>query len=114
MHRFVIFTLIILPFLSAGSVFALTKSTAKVPSTPFDVAVWIPYWRKTDGASSTLANLDKVTQISPFSFELQRDGSIKNALKVEEEPWTTLIAEAKKEKSENIPKYSFLSNNLRR
>ena len=68
----------------------------------FDKAVWIPYWRKTEGASTTLANLDKVTQISPFAFELQTDGSIKNALVLGEEPWTTLIAEAKKKK---IPIY---------
>jgi spore germination protein YaaH len=64
----------------------------------FDTAVWIPYWRKTEGASSTLANLDKVTQISPFAYELQQDGSIKDALKAKEEPWVSLIAEAKKKK----------------
>lgn len=62
----------------------------------FDIAVWIPYWRKTDGASTTLANLNKVTQISPFAFELQPDGTIKDALKFSQEPWTTLIKEAKK------------------
>ncbi|MCF7843602.1 hypothetical protein K9M47_01755 [Candidatus Gracilibacteria bacterium] len=70
-------------------VFALTKN-------PFDTAIWIPYWRKTEGASSTLPNLDKVTQISPFAYELQTDGSINNVLKIDEEPWTTLITEAKK------------------
>lgn len=69
----------------------------------FDKAVWIPYWRKTEGASTTLANLDKVTQISPFAFELQNDGTIKNVLKIDEEPWTTLIAEAKKKKVKVYP-----------
>ncbi|MDQ5962671.1 MAG: hypothetical protein QG653_478 [Patescibacteria group bacterium] len=70
--------------------FAATKAPA------FDIAIWIPYWRKTDGASTTLANLNKVTQISPFAYELQADGTIKDAMKFTEEPWTTLIAEAKK------------------
>jgi len=69
----------------------------------FDRAVWIPYWRKTEGASSTLFNLSSVTQISPFAFELQSDGTIKNALKIEEEPWPTLIAEAKKKKVKVYP-----------
>lgn len=68
-----------------------------------DVAVWIPYWRKTEGASTTLPNLDKITQLSPFSFELQTDGSVKDALKSQEEPWTTLIAEAKKKKVKIYP-----------
>jgi spore germination protein YaaH len=69
----------------------------------FDKAVWIPYWRKTDGASTTLQNLNVVTQISPFAFELQADGTIKNALKIDEEPWTTLIAQAKKKKIKVYP-----------
>ena len=42
----------------------------------FDKVVWIPYWRKTEGASSTLAHLSSVTQISPFAYELQTDGTI--------------------------------------
>ncbi len=68
-----------------------------------EVAVWIPYWKKIEGASSTLANLDKITQISPFAYELQTDGSIKDALKATKEPWTTLIKEAKKKKVKIYP-----------
>ncbi len=69
----------------------------------FDKAIWIPYWRKTEGASTTIPNLDKLTQISPFAFELQSDGTIKNAMKFEEEPWITLIAEAKKKNVKVYP-----------
>ena len=90
------FLLIAICSLQTASVSALTK-----PS--FDKAVWIPYWQKTNGASSTLANLSSVTQISPFAFELQTDGIIKNVLKIDEEPWTTLIAEAKKKKIKVYP-----------
>jgi spore germination protein YaaH len=72
-------------------------------ATSFEKAVWIPYWRKTEGASSTLANLRTLTQISPFAFELQADGTIKNSLKIEEDPWITLIAEAKKKKVKVYP-----------
>lgn len=69
----------------------------------FDKAVWIPYWRKTEGASSTLAHLSSVTQISPFAYELQTDGTIKNVLKIEEEPWTALLSEAKKKNVKVYP-----------
>ncbi len=83
--------------------FILLTSTEALFSATFDKAVWIPYWRKTEGASTTLQNLSKLTQISPFAFELQADGSIKNAMKFEEEPWITLIAEAKKKKIKIYP-----------
>lgn len=68
-----------------------------------DMAVWIPYWRKHEGATSTLVNLDKLTQISPFAYELQTDGSIKDSLKALEEPWTSLIKEARKKKIKIYP-----------
>lgn len=70
---------------------------------PFDKAVWIPYWRKTEGASSTLANLKSITQISPFAYELQTDGTLKNVMKIEEEPWVTLLAAAKNKKIKIYP-----------
>lgn len=68
-----------------------------------DVAIWIPYWRENEGASSTLPNLDKITQLSPFAYELQADGTLKDTLKITEEPWATLIAEAKKKKVKIYP-----------
>lgn len=76
-------------FSGIASLSAATKVT-------FDKAIWIPYWQKTAGASTTLANLNTLTQISPFAFELQTDGTIKDALKIGEEPWTSLIIAAKK------------------
>lgn len=87
------------------TVFLLSSTYVSVfaASTPFDKAIWIPYWQKTAGASSTMANLDKVTQISPFAFELQTDGTIKDALKVNEEPWISLITSAKKKNIKIYP-----------
>ncbi len=85
-----------------AAIFGISLITEASAAT-FEKAIWIPYWRKTEGASTTLANLNKLTQISPFAFELQQDGSIKDALKYSEEPWTTLIAEAKKKKIKIYP-----------
>lgn len=83
--------------------FLISFSFETAVAATFEKAAWIPYWRKTEGASTTLANLNTLTQISPFAFELQADGSIKNALKVDEEPWLSLIAEAKKKKIKVYP-----------
>lgn len=83
-------------------IFLLLPDTS-FAATTFEKAVWIPYWRKTEGASSTLANISTLTQISPFAFELQADGTIKNALKYELDPWPALVAEAKKRKIKVYP-----------
>lgn len=85
------------------SVVLVSLSLETVFSATFEKAVWIPYWRKTEGASTTLANIKSLTQISPFSFELQNDGSIKNALKMDEEPWTTLLQSARKQNIKIYP-----------
>lgn len=85
-----------------GALFLVSISEMAFAAT-FEKAVWIPYWRKTEGASTTLANLNTLTQISPFAYELQSDGTIKNALKANEEPWTTLIGEARKKKVKIYP-----------
>jgi hypothetical protein len=72
-----------------ASCIILSQCAMVFAATSFDKAAWIPYWRKTEGASTTLAHLNELTQISPFSFELQSaTGMISNALKIDQEPWT--------------------------
>jgi spore germination protein YaaH len=88
-------------FLMISGVLCLFLTEANAAT--FDKAAWIPYWRKIDGASTTLLNLDKLTQVSPFAFELQSDGTIKNVLKIEEEPWTTLLKEANQKNVQVYP-----------
>lgn len=62
----------------------------------FTKAAWIPYWRKDAGASTTLANLSSFTEISPFSYEVTETGSLKDAAKIREEPWASLLKDAQK------------------
>ena len=89
-------------FLVAIFLIGLSLDAAYAATAAFDKAIWIPYWRKTEGASTTLANLSAVTQISPFAYEL-RSNVIVDALKAKEEPWTTLIKEAKAKKIKIYP-----------
>lgn len=83
-------------FIIILGIFFLVQTVHSVSAATFDTAAWIPYWKKTEGASSTLLNLNSLTQISPFAYELQADGTIKNSLKIEQEPWPNLLLEAKK------------------
>lgn len=64
---------------------------------------WVPYWKKTDGTAEVLANLRKIWVVSPFSFEVNSDGSLKDTLKISQEPWPEFIAEAKADKTKIVP-----------
>jgi spore germination protein YaaH len=78
---------------------ATTKATTTLSApkaTPFVIAGWIPYWRKDNGASTTLANIQYLTEISPFSYEVNKTGSLTDAPRLTKEPWKTLADESRK------------------
>lgn len=55
------------------------------------VSVWIPYWRKTGGSEQVKENITKVDIVSPFSFEINASGTLNNPMKLNEEPYSSLI-----------------------
>ncbi len=84
------FILIIVSTFLPLSLFAESKET------PLTVAGWLPYWKKDEAASSTLQYLSKLNEISPFSYTVNTNGTLKNPMKTGEEPWLTLFAAARK------------------
>lgn len=68
----------------------------------FEYSGWLPYWRE-EGVADTTNNLDKLREINPFGYIVQSDGTVYDAMGVADEPWKTLIAEAKKKKVRVIP-----------
>ena len=78
------------------------KVVKKVPSF-FEVSGWIPYWRKATGTTETLAHIDTFREINPFGFTVKNDGTLFDAAKIGEEPWTTLIAKAKQKNIRVVP-----------
>ena len=90
---------------------------------PLEISGWIPYWRAATGTQEALLHLDKFTEINPFGYTMKSDGTLNDAMNIGEEPWTTLIAEAKKKKVRVIPTimwsngtaiHSILSNTKKR
>lgn len=69
----------------------------------FEVTGWIPYWRTATGTADVLPHLDKLTEINPFVYTLKSDGTLVDNGSLDEEPWKTLIAEAKKKGVRVIP-----------
>lgn len=60
-------------------------ASAAAPS--FYYAGWLPFWKKTDGAMDVALNLEKLHEISPFSYEVKPDGTLVDKLKIHEGLW---------------------------
>ena len=65
-------------------------------------AAWLPYWTKTNGAVEAEVNLDKMTELSPFAYEI-RAGKITDTMKLTEAPWPDLLAKARAKGVKIIP-----------
>jgi spore germination protein YaaH len=87
----------------------VTKTPTKVAVAPFLKAGWIPYWTKTAGGTETTENLSKLDIISPFSYEVDSSGNLVDKLKVSQEPWPTLFAQAKEKKIKVYPTVAWFS-----
>lgn len=77
--------------------------THEVSAAPLEISGWIPYWRAATGTQEALLHLDKFTEINPFGYTMKNDGTLNDAMNIDEEPWTTFIAEARKKKVRVIP-----------
>src|SRR3989338_3324179 len=84
--------------LAIFSALAPFSAYAKTVTPPLEISGWIPYWRTATGTADALAHINSFTEINPFGYTVKNDGTLFDAMKIGEEPWTTLIAEAKKRK----------------
>jgi spore germination protein YaaH len=68
-----------------------------------EVSGWLPYWREATSTARASERLDQLTEINPFVYSVKSDGTLKDNAGIGEEPWTSLIAAAKKKKVRVIP-----------
>ena len=59
---------------------------------PFYYAGWLPFWKKQDGARSVALNLEKLNEISPFSYEVNSKGGLVDVLKINEGFWPSWLS----------------------
>lgn len=95
MKRLGKFIFLVLIFTQAGSALAATSS--------FEISGWIPYWRKEAGVAEALAHLKTFNEINLFGYTVKNDGSLFDAMKINDAPWPKLIAAAKAAKVKIIP-----------
>src|SRR3989344_1757296 len=69
----------------------------------FEFSGWIPYWRTATGTADTLPHLSQLTSVMPFGYTVNYDGTLNDTAALTEEPWTSFIAEARKNKVRVIP-----------
>ncbi|MFA6077438.1 MAG: glycosyl hydrolase family 18 protein [Candidatus Paceibacterota bacterium] len=97
---------VLLPFIGYGATTTTTKPSIKIApplKSTLEVSGWIPYWRKATGTADALVHLDTFTELNPFGYTIKNDGTLNDTAKMDEEPWLTLIKEAKKKKVRIIP-----------
>lgn len=112
--------LAVVSFGALGSLFALpahaattgthpqtTPRTTTVTSTKtassFEFSGWIPYWRTATGTADVLPHLSQLAEINPFGYIVKTDGTLSDALKVNDPAWQKLFKAAKAQKVRVIP-----------
>jgi spore germination protein len=75
----------------------------KVIAKPIEVSAWVPYWRKATGTAEALVHMNFFNELSPFAYTVKGDGTLFDAMKIDEDPWVTLVATAKEKKVKIIP-----------
>ena len=76
----------------------VTKATTKVvaaPKLPFQYGVWLPYWMGKSGAQNISPNLDSLDEISPFSYEINGNGVLKDDLNIGNGSWDSWFGAVK-------------------
>ena len=63
-------------------------------ATSFEVSGWLPYWSAASSTADAMAHLSELTEIDPFVYSVQNDGTIKDLGPMNAPPWSTLVTAA--------------------
>lgn len=64
---------------------------------------WVPYWKKSLAATTTINHISFFTEISPFSYEVKIDGTLIDKMKLTDYPWPEIFVAAGQAKVKIIP-----------
>jgi spore germination protein len=60
------------------------------------IAGWIPAWNTARGLPEALAHLSQLREVSPFAYDVQADGTLKESLRLDTAPWADLVVAARR------------------
>ncbi|MBI3589530.1 MAG: hypothetical protein HY093_03940 [Candidatus Liptonbacteria bacterium] len=70
---------------------------------PFYYVGWLPFWKKESGTADISQNFEKLKEVSPFSYEVSSDGTLRDKLKINEGLWPEWLKAARAAKVKIIP-----------
>lgn len=74
----------------------------------FNFAAWLPFWKKQPGAQQFALQMEKFQSISPFSYEVKSDGSLKDSLNMDSGFWSEWLDAVKDGGVKIIPTIAML------
>lgn len=83
-------------------------SLAASPSTLY-YGGWVPFWEQFNGVWDVTNNLNKVDEISPFSFEVRPDGTLVDKMKITEGFWPGWINAVQRAPVKVIPSVAWFN-----
>ncbi|MDR3571655.1 MAG: glycosyl hydrolase family 18 protein [Candidatus Pacebacteria bacterium] len=72
-------------------------------ATTFEVSGWVPYWNGATSTADAIAHITELTEVDPFVYAVQNDGTIKDLGPMDQAPWSTLVATAQANHVRVIP-----------
>jgi spore germination protein len=70
---------------------------------PLVIAGWIPAWNTARGLPEALAHLAQLREVSPFAYDVQADGTLKESLRLDTAPWADLVLAARRRQVPILP-----------
>jgi spore germination protein YaaH len=71
------------------------RSATAAKSQPLKYGVWLPFWKAQDGAEDVSVNLDKLDEVSPFSYEIGTKGKIIDDAHINNGSWSGWFSAAR-------------------
>ncbi len=85
------------PFAWAVAAAPAPAPAAQAAARPFYYGVWLPFWRSQDGAMDVSLNLNVLHEVSPFSYAVRPDGTLRDDLNIGNgswDPWFAAVRDA--------------------
>jgi len=80
-----------------------TSSSSSKSDSTLEFSGWIPYWATGKGTSDADAHLSQFTEINPFGYTVKQDGTLFDAMNVNDPNWKNLFADARKQGVKVVP-----------
>ncbi len=81
----------------------LVLSPLSTEAAAFKYAGWLPFWEKQKGAFDLAVNIDRLDEVSPFSYEVRPNGTLVDKLKLKEGFWPIWLQSMRELGVKNIP-----------